>query len=54
MPQPEEAEVEWFSEDLLELTPPQKKDDNHINFKINLRLKIMCPHFPQQEVNGYY
>ena len=24
MPQPEEAEVEWFSEDLLELTP--KKD----------------------------
>ena len=53
----EEAEVEWFYEDLqdlLELTPPQKKDDNHINFKINLRLKIMCPHFPQQEVNGYY
>ena len=24
MPQPEEAEVEWFSEDFLELTP--KKD----------------------------
>ena len=53
----EEAEVEWFYEDLqdhLELMLPRQKDDNHIYFKINLRLKIMCLHFPQQEVNGYY
>ena len=51
------AEVERFYEDLqdhLELMLPRQKDDNHIYFKINLRLKIMCLHFPQQEVNGYY